>query len=168
MQLAFPSLAATTDAKSTYAATNDKAASEYKLAKVQCDGMTGNAKDVCNAQAKAAKIQAEANATALYKGTPAARASARKDIADANYDVDKAKCAGQNGNPKDVCMKEAKSTMVSAKANATAAKKIGDARSDASDDKQDANYNVAIQKCDALAGTRKDDCVTSANSQFGK
>jgi len=168
IQFTVPASAATTDAKDIYKAANDKAASDYKLARKQCDSITGNAKDVCVAQAKAAKVESESYATAEYKGTPAARVSASNDIADANYDVDKTKCESQNGNPKDVCIKQAQATMVAAKANATANKKIGEAQADANDDKQAANYKVAMQKCDALAGSSKDNCVTSVKSQFGK
>jgi len=168
LQFSVPALAASTDAKDIYNATNDKASSDYKLARKECDGITGNAKDVCIAQAKATQVQTESNASAVYKGTPAARVSAQNDIADANFEVDKAKCGSQNGTPKDVCNKQAKATMIAAKADATADKKVGDARSDANSDKQAANYTVELEKCDALAGTRKDDCVTSVKSQYGK
>jgi hypothetical protein len=130
--------------------------------------MNGNPKDICVAQAKAARVQVEAIATAQYKGTVSARSSARKDIAEANYGVDKAKCAGQDGNSKDVCMKEAKATLIAAKADATADKKIMDARIDARDDKQIANYKVALEKCDALAGPAKDACVASAKAKYGQ
>ena len=166
--LSLPAMAATAEAKANYAAANDKAAADYKMASAQCDGITGNPKDICIAQAKAARIQAESMATAQYKGTVSARTSARKDIADANYNVDKAKCASQNGNAQDVCLKQAKATMVAAKADATADKKVVDARADANDDKLAADYKVALEKCDALAGPGKDACFASAKSQYGK
>jgi hypothetical protein len=166
--LSLPAMAATAGAKATYTAANDQAAADYKMASAQCDGITGNPKDICIAQAKAARIQVEATATAQYKGTVSARTSARKDIADANYNVDKAKCASQNGNAQDVCLKQAKATMVAAKADATADKKVVDARADANDDKLAADYKVALEKCDALAGAGKDACVASAKSQYGK
>lgn len=35
-------------------------------------------------------------------------------------------------------------------------------------DKTDANYNVALQKCDALSGDAKSGCVTSAKASYGK
>ena len=35
-------------------------------------------------------------------------------------------------------------------------------------DKRDANYKVAIEKCDALAGAAKDACVSNAKAQYGK
>lgn len=160
--------AATPEAKATYDASNSKAAADYKLASTHCDGLAGNPKDICVTQAKAARVQVEADATAQYKGTVSARSSARKDIADANYNVDKAKCAGQANNGKDVCLKQAKATMIAAKSDATADKKIMDARTDARDDKQTANYKVAVEKCDALAGSGKDACVASAKTKYGQ
>ena len=73
------------------------------------------------------------------------------------------KCDDLAGNRKDVCVKEAKSALVKGKANAKvdrvaadtsqdAAAKQADARKEASTDKRDADYKVAIEKCDALAG----------------
>jgi hypothetical protein len=168
ISLAFPAMAATNTAKVAYAASNDQAASDYKAARAQCDGITGNPKDICIAQAKAARIQVEARATAQFKGTVEARTDARKQIAEANYDVDAAKCASQNGNAKDVCIKESKAILVAAKVDATADKKVANARSDASDDKQTADYKVALEKCDALAGNGKDACVATAKAQYGK
>jgi hypothetical protein len=34
--------------------------------------------------------------------------------------------------------------------------------------KRDANYKVAIEKCDALAGDAKSSCVASAKTTYGK
>jgi hypothetical protein len=58
--------------------------------------------------------------------------------------------------------------MIAAKSDATADKKIMDARTDARDDKQTANYKVAVEKCDALAGSGKDACVASAKTKYGQ
>jgi len=160
--------AATPDQKAAYANANDKAATDYKAAAAQCNGITGNPKDICIAEAKAARVQTEGQAKAQLEGTVGARVNARKDMADANYNVAKAKCASQNGNAKDVCNKEAKAAMIAAKADATADKKVVDARTDARDDKVTAEYKVALEKCDALAGPGKDACVASAKSQYGK
>jgi hypothetical protein len=161
-------MAASAESKAAYAAAGDKAAADYKAARAQCDSITGNPKDICIAQAKAARVQLEESAKAQYKGTSAARTSARKNIADANYAVDKAKCASQNGNAQDVCIKEAKAAMIAAQSDATADKKVSDARADAHGDKNDADYKVAIEKCDALAGNGKDTCVAAAKIQYGK
>lgn len=48
------------------------------------------------------------------------------------------------------------------------AKKTGQARKEASDDKMDANFKVAVEKCDALAGDARTRCVAAAKAKFGK
>jgi hypothetical protein len=39
---------------------------------------------------------------------------------------------------------------------------------DASAEKRDANYKVAAEKCDALAGDAKSACIADAKARFGK
>lgn len=46
-------------------------------------------------------------------------------------------------------------------------KEIGEARKDAAGDKLDADYKVAIEKRDALAGGPKNSCVAVAKTKFG-
>jgi hypothetical protein len=83
------------------------------------------------------------------------------------------------GNDKDVCVKEAKAQYTKAKADAkvdrvasdtsqNAMKKTADARKDAAEDKRDAEYKVAVEKCDSLAGAAKDTCVRDAKARYGK
>ena len=157
-----------------------KSASEqYKADKDACKSMTGNAKDVCLQQAKGKEKVSKAEADAAYKGTPKARESARVAKADADYNVAKEKCDDQTGNQKDVCVKEAKAGHTRAKADAKvdrvaadtsmkSAEKTAEARKDAMEDKRDADYKVAIEKCDSLAGTAKDTCVKNAKVKYGK
>ena len=47
-------------------------------------------------------------------------------------------------------------------------KKVADAKTDAAQDKRDADYKVAIEKCDALAGDAKSRCVNDAKMRFGR
>ena len=84
------------------------------------------------------------------------------------YAVAKEKCDDQAGNAKDVCVKEAKALEVKALADAKLGKQIGEAKKDAALDKSDANYKVAIEKCDSLAGDAKTSCVAAAKAQFDK
>ena len=49
-----------------------------------------------------------------------------------------------------------------------AAQKQSEAHSDAKAEKSSAEYDVAVEKCDVLAGQVKDECVASAKSRFGK
>lgn len=159
--------AATTEAKTLYNSANDQAGATFKAARARCDGIAGNPKDVCIAEAKASRVYTEANAKAQYKNTLQAYTRARTDIADANYEVDITRCAALTGNEKDVCVKLAKSTKIAALADAKADKKVIEARTDARDEKRTAEYKVATEKCDALAGAAKDQCVSAAKTQYG-
>ena len=160
--------AATPEAKLEYQRANEAAKAAYKAASARCDAITGNPKDVCLAEAKAARVRAEQEANAHYKNTLKAYTASRIKIADANYDLDKVKCDALTGNDKDVCIKQAKATQVAARADAKADKKAIEARTDARDDKRTAEYKVALEKCDAFAGAVKDSCVSAAKSQYGK
>jgi predicted extracellular nuclease len=165
--------------KASYTQAVKDADAQYKIDKDACASLSGNAKDICVAEAKGKASVAKADALAAYKHTPKDRENARVAHAQANYIVAIEKCDDQAGNRKDVCVKEAKSELVKGKANAKvdrvaadtnkeAATKQTEARKDASADKREAEYKVAIEKCDALAGPAKDACVSSAKSQYGK
>jgi hypothetical protein len=160
--------AATDEAKAAYKQARDGAAATYKAARAQCDAITGNPKDVCVEEAKAARVRAEEEAGAYYKNTLKAYTASRMKIASANYDVDKAKCGALAGNDKDVCVSQAKAALIAAQADAKADRKAIEARSDAREDKRTAEYKVAMEKCDAFAGAAKDSCVSTAKVQFGK
>ncbi len=155
------------------------AEAQYKVDKANCDGMSGNAKDVCVEEAKGKEKVAKADADAALQNTPKAREEARLARADATYSVAKEKCDDLAGNNKDVCVKEANAAHVKAKADAKvdrvaadtrkdANEKLSDARKEAATDKRNADYKVAVEKCDALAGSAKDSCVRDAKMHYGK
>jgi len=160
--------AATPEAKAVYEQARASAEATYKAARAKCDVITGNPKDVCVAEAKAVRVRADEEAGAAYKNTLRAYTSARLKIASANYDLDKVKCGALTGNDKDVCVQQAKATLIAAQADAKADKKAIEARTDARDDKRTAQYKVALEKCDAFAGAVKDNCVSAAKTQYGK
>lgn len=149
------------------------------MRKDACSSLSGNAKDICAAEAEGKHSIAKADVRAAYENTPKARETARVAHAQANYNVVIEKCDDLAGNRKDVCVKEAKAELVKGKADAKvdrvtadtrhdAATKQADARKDAHADKRDADYEVAVEKCDALAGPAKDSCVSDAKAQYGK
>ena len=160
--------AATPEARLAYQQARDAAGASYKNARARCDAITGNPKDVCVAEAKAARVQAEESARARYEDTLKAYTRARVRIASANYDRDGARCAGLTGNAKDVCKAQAKATLVAAQADARADQKSIEARNEARDDKLGAAYRVEMEKCDAFAGAAKDQCVSAARTAFNK
>jgi hypothetical protein len=160
--------ATTPEAKAAYNQAKDNAAVAYKAARAQCDAITGNPKDVCVEEAKAARVRTEQEAEAYYKNTLKAYTASRLKIASANYDLDRARCGALAGNDKDVCVSQAKAALVAAQADAKADKRAIEARNDAREDKRTAEYKVAREKCDAFAGAAKDSCVSAAKTQFGK
>jgi hypothetical protein len=170
-------------AQGTTKATRDMAithaSEQYKADKATCSALSGNAKDICVEEAKGKEKVAKAEAEAAYANTPKARESARVARADATYAVSKEKCDDVAGNIKDVCVQEAKAALVRAKSDAKvdrvatdsqkdAAVKTAEARKDANADKRDADYKVAVEKCDALAGAAKDSCIQDAKGRYGK
>ena len=141
--------------KAAYDQAKACAKAAYDGDKKACDSLAGNAKDICVAEAKAKRTRVDENAEAAYKNTPKAREHAIHEIAEADYQVAKERCDDKAGNEKDVCVKEAKAAMTKVQADAKAAQKGTEAKMDASKDKRDADYKVAAEKCDAMAGDAK-------------
>jgi hypothetical protein len=165
--------------KDAYDLAVKNAEAQYKMDKDACSSRSGSAKDICLAEANGKEKVAKADAESAYKNTPKVREDARVTRAEATYNVAKEKCDQLAGNPKDVCAKEASAVLVKAKADAKvdrvtadtqqdAATKQADARKEANTDKRNAEYKVAIEKCDALAGPAKDACISNAKLQYGK
>ena len=189
--LAFSTVAmAQAVSKEDYQTGKDRIAAEYKSDKTGCSSLSGNANDICMAQAHGKEKVAMANLEASYKPTVKNHYEARVAKAEADYSVAKQRCDNLAGNAKDVCVKEAqaaetaakadaKAQMKTSEANATANEKstdartkantqAADARKDATADKIDAEYEVAKQKCDTYAGGAKDSCLAQAKARFGK
>jgi hypothetical protein len=153
---------------SEYEATKSRIGVDYKTDRVACDSLKANAKDVCVEQAKGKEKIARAELEHSYTGKESDRIALLKARADADYAVAKEQCDDKAGNDKTVCVKEAKAAHTTAQVDARTIKKIHEARVDAADDKRDANYQVAVAKCDALAGAAKDSCIAAAKADFGK
>ncbi len=176
--VATPALSATM-IKDAHKAALQRIDATYESDKEQCKPLKANSKDICIAEAKARRKVAKADQEANYRGTVKARTAARVARADAEYLVAREKCDDLAGNGKDVCLKEAKAALVSAKADAKADRKVSeartvadkistDARRDASEDTRDAEYRVAVERCDAYSGEVKSRCVKDAKVRFGK
>src|SRR5665647_140995 len=84
---------------------------------------------------------------------------------ESEYKVDKAGCDSFAGNAKDICVAEAKGKQSVVKAELEANYKPSvKARYKAHVAKADADYSVAIEKCDDKAGNDKDVCVKEAKA----
>ncbi|HXC37892.1 MAG TPA: hypothetical protein VN667_03020, partial [Burkholderiales bacterium] len=154
--------------KEQFKSTKDGIAAQHKAARASCASLSGNAKDICGAEASAREKIATAELDATYRPSRDTDYKARVARAEADYSVARQKCDDKAGNVKDVCVKEAEAGAVAAKADAkaylksadadgeaaeTSAKanskadgKSADARNKAASDKRDANFAVAKEK----------------------
>lgn len=171
--------AAETMSKDEYKAAKTRVEADYKAAKAACASLSGNAKDVCEAEAKGKETFGMAELEARNEPTAKRRYEARVARAEADYAVAKERCDDKAGNDKDVCVKEAKAAEVAAKADAktqmkddeakgNVRDKTAGARTEAAEDKAEARYKVAKEKCDTYSGSAKDACLDKAKAEFGK
>ena len=94
-----------------------RAEAAWRLASEKCDDMSGNARDVCKADAKAtwvaARSETRLSRAAVDKGVNSRRAiherkEAREDTADALYAAEKERCDALSGEAKAACVSGAK------------------------------------------------------------
>lgn len=168
------SSAAMAMSKVEYKAQKDTIAGDYKVQRDRCKASKDNAKDICVSEAKGAEKVARAELEATY--SPSARHDEKVSLAkgSATYETAKEKCDDASGNAKSICNKEAKAAYVTVKDEARVARLSAEtrkvntgARNMANKDENDANYKVAIARCDAMAGATKDTCVADARAKFG-
>lgn len=173
-----------------YQASHARISSEQKSGKEGCNSLSGNARDICVTEVNGQHRVALAELESSYKPTAKNKSQIPVAKAEAAYAVAIQRCDDLAGNAKDICVKEAKSMEISAKADAKAKMKTveagkvadeksataqdkakqqaSDARSDASEAKRDASYEVAMEKCDSFSGDAKSTCADKAKLNFGK
>ena len=131
------------------------------------------------AEVKGKESVAMAELEAQYEPTATTRKAVHTAEAEAAYAVSMERCDGRAGNAKDVCVKEAKAAKVNAlsdaqsqatihEANAKASTIGNDARHEAAVEKAGAEYAVAREKCNGLAGDTRDTCVNDAKARYGQ
>lgn len=90
-----------------------------------------------------------------------------KDALSATYKTEQTACKALQGNAKDICVEEAKGREKVGKAELEAKYAPSDKhRYDARMAKAEADYAVAKEKCDDLAGNAKDVCRKEAKAAF--
>ncbi len=102
---------------------------------------------------------------AMAQGLSQDEYKAGKAQISAEYKADKAACAAFSGNAKDVCVLEARGKEKVAKADLDARNKPSvKTRYEARVTRAEADYKVAREHCDDLAGNAKDVCVKEAKA----
>jgi hypothetical protein len=105
--------------KTDYKAGKTSISAGYKTDKASCASLTGNAKDICVAEARGKQKVARAELEASYKPTPRNRYKALVAKADADFLVAREKCDDLAGDPKGACVLEAKVVQTAAMSDAT-------------------------------------------------
>lgn len=83
---------------------------QAKADKKACDSMNGNAKDVCQAEAKAKEKTAKADLDFRASGSERDRTKAAQVKAEGEYEVAKERCEDQQGDAQKSCKDQAKQT----------------------------------------------------------
>jgi hypothetical protein len=190
LALAFSAGALAAMSKGEYKNAKSDIAAGHKSAKAACGSFAANAKDICMAEANGKDKVATAELEAMYQPTKKTRYNVGIAKAEADFAVAREKCDDKAGNDKAVCIKEAQSAQIGAKADAKAAMKTADAnevasdktaaaratagekrtaaRDDAATEKRKAEYAVAKEKCDTFAADAKVVCISEAKTRFGQ
>jgi osmotically-inducible protein OsmY len=131
--------------------------------------MSANDKDVCMAEAKLTRTRTESEALSQYNNSAKSREKARSSLADAEYDLAKAKCGGKSGADKDDCMNNARSVhtaaLADAKSGSTATGSSAAGATAASGglvtgtDTRDPAKSAAVDKCAQQGGDGKTGCL---------
>ena len=143
-----------------YKAASNRIAAQYKSDTAACASFADNAKDICKAGASGKQTVANAELESLYKPSDTASYKVRLARADAKLAVAKEKCDDAAGNAKDVCVKEAIASAVTARANATAHMKTALAH-EAANKKSTLAQNAANETV-AAAQTKADEKAVNA------
>jgi hypothetical protein len=154
--------------KDEYRAVRSRIEAEYKEAIAACDRYSGNARDVCRAEAKGKERIARAELEYNLSGTPKDKSRVAMARADAAYDVARERCDDRTGPDRDVCVQEAKSRHAKAEADAKLELTVTEAQREAAENRRDADYELARKQCDPLVGEAKSQCLATARAKFGK
>ncbi len=73
-----------------------------------------------------------------------------------------------NGRSAVGCLAEASAAQRKSKADADATAKVDAARRDVAAERRDADYKVALERCNLLGGSAKEACVSDVKVKFGK
>lgn len=176
--------------RNEYNAMNGEIASRYSQGRIACKSLAGNARDVCMQEARGRKKIAQAELLQAYAPSPKHLFDVRMSRANADFALAKERCDDLSANARDLCRKEASRVFVSAKAEATLSEttrennararekaaavqaerteRNAEATSAAIGAKRAADYDVAREKCESLAGTAKTDWLGDAKRRFGQ
>lgn len=153
-------------AKSTYEGARQDIKANYKLERDHCRNLAGNAQDVCEQAAKANEQIALAQLEYNYTGAEKDELELMKVQYEGRFAIAREKCDDLSGQPKDICLQEARTARDKAAADVKLGKKMAAAFDAADAARQKAEYKLAREKCELLGGDAKDVCLASAKARL--
>jgi hypothetical protein len=153
-------------AQSTYDGAKQDIKANFKAERDTCNSLSGNTKDVCVQAAKANQDIALAQLEYNYSGSDKDELKLMTATYEGRYSVAKEKCDDLSGQPKDVCLQEAKTARDKAAADVKLGKKLAAAFDAADQAKLKADLRLAKEKCESLGGDAKDVCLASAKARY--
>ena len=141
---------------------------KFKSDRNDCAVLARGTKEVCLQQAEARQKIAQAELEYGASGNPADQNRVLQARAEADYSVAREKCNALAGNDKDVCVKEARAIETKALIDARSNRQVDQIKLDAAQEKRNADYTVDVEKCEALAGDTKSNCISVAKARLGK
>lgn len=148
-------------------ARNELIEKRHQTDEVHCSAMSGSAQNICSHQATGRLMAARAQIEYDLSGKPADLARVRQAQADAEYAVEKTRCGDAHGSARSLCLAGAKASRAKAASSATLERRVGEARADAIDTDNKADWTVAKERCSTLSEPAHDQCVGAAKKRYG-
>lgn len=136
--------------------------------KAACDKLAGTPRDICREQARGKELVAKAELDLAHTGTRKAQDQVTTVKLDTAYDLARTQCNDKAGHAKSVCTKEAQAARAKGQADLKMNQRVTDAKRDATEDRRDADYKLASEKCDAMAADARASCLAAAKAKAGK
>ena len=147
-------------------AAKERVEDTFKADKAACKSVSGNARDICQAQAKGKEQVALADIAYGQTGKQADAVKVGLARADGEFAVAKERCDDLAGQPKSLCRTQAGAAHTKAQADAKLATTVGEAQTDARQEKMAADRKVAAEKCEILAADAKGACLAEVKARF--
>lgn len=125
-----------------------------------CDSLNGNARDVCREQARGKELVAKAKLELARTGSRRSQDKVTAVKLDAAYDIARTRCNAQAGSAKTACTKEARDE----RANGLLRLTQHQSMSSGPDDRQEAGYRLAAEKCGGMAVDARAGCLATAKA----
>lgn len=144
------------------------AAADLLTDRVACDRLAGNPRDLCREQARGRELVTKAELDFAHTGTQGALDQLTTTKLDTAYDLARMLYNDKAGNDRNVCTKEAQAVRVKGQADLRLHQRTSMPKRDAADDRRDTDYEVASEKCNAMAADAHASCMAAAKAKAGK